>query len=332
MFGLNISAEDVMKLSKRSLFPKERTISEVTKDRELIRAEKNLVQRIIDLEDDQYLVIPNVVPKDQFRSRLHFLKKAEEVGLPTKTLDELKETRPADLIKEAYDSVDGNYHAGLSFQSYLLKSNIENYDGLITRMPLVAMLGGDRLFTYSEQSPFTGTDVKPYTDTSAVETLGGKFVVGLPSRTQSRPRYRLTYEGIPMDKCGVNHIIWSNMITNHSCPTKIHDFSYRHGHKIEWCEHEVAGYLALAYSLANQGDTSALEYSPIMRPTQFLVDFGKKMLGQVIVEDIDEKDKKTRRRMNRADHELFLQHCTRQQGVDECWEPLKRVLTFREYV
>ncbi|MBU0461736.1 MAG: hypothetical protein KJ574_04070 [Nanoarchaeota archaeon] len=331
MFGLDISKEELRRLGKRNFFCIDRRISLVKKDREPVHAKKQIVQRILELPPDKYLVIPPVVP-EQFESRTAFLKHAEEVALPNKTLDELKQLRPIDLVREAYRSVDGNYYAGISFHSYLLTSRMEEVTGFVTRISLVAMLGGDRLFTYAELSPFTQIDVKPYTDTSAVETRGGKFVVELPSRTPNKPRYQITYEGVPMAKCRLNHLLWSNMMTNHTCPTKINDFSYRHGSKIEWDEHDVAGYLAAAAHLAEEGDVAAVNYSPVMRPTQFIVDFSRKMLEQLIVEEADKEGKKSRRRANRAECELFLQNCTIQQGVDKCWEPLTKEMILRQYV
>lgn len=309
MFGF--TTIQLQAIGKNSYFRK-RPVGEVKDNREEVVADRDLIDRIRGLDEGEFLRIPHTVKliPDNHQTSRHFLKHAKEIWLPWKNRQEMRDLRPIDLIREAFDSADGGYHVGIAFRSHL--------NGVITRIPFVAMLGGDKLFTYAAQSPFTGIDITSYCDTEAVQGHGGKYHATVPSRRQNVARHPVTLEGVPIDGCRYNHLRWTNVMTTHACPTKLWDLSYRHNQKNEWCEHEVAAYRQVTHKIAEEGDTSALDYSPILQPTQGTVDFNGKLEQQVIVEYENQAGKVKERLPNRAEREMFLYNLTK-RNLGSSW-------------
>lgn len=325
MFGTNMSIEEIQRMGKKNFFPDpDRLISEATSDREIVRADKRLVERINDLGDDECLVIPRLLA--EHTSARQFWKYAKEVELPRRTEHQLRRVKPVELIKEAFEKLNPGFYISLAFDSYE-----RGFARVRTRIPLVSMLDGDRLATYSELSPFTSITIDNYAQRGNVRDNGGKFVAGVPSRTPHNRRYQVTWENVPVNECRRNHTIWSNMSTVHACPIKAHDLSYRHRRKLELDEHEVAAYIAVAYDLAANGDISALQYSPFMHPTQEAVDFNRTIETQVLVEYRDEKGKLHKRYPNTAERELLLVNLVQQKGLDHVFESLGRDRDLRDY-
>ena len=325
VFGTNISIEEIQRMGKKNFFPNpDRRTSEATSEREIVRAEKGLVERIHELGDDECLVIPRILA-EHTPARM-FWKYAKEIELPRRTEHQLRRLKPVDLIREAFEKLEPGFYVSLAFDSYE-----RGFSRVRTRIPLVSMLDGDRLATYSEMSPFTSITIDNYAQSGNPSANGGKFVVEVPSRTPHNRRYKITLEGVPVRECRRNHTIWSNMSTVHACPIKVHDLSYRHRCKLELDEHEVAAYIAVAYDLAADGDTSALDYSPFMHPTQDTVDFNRTMETQVLLEYRDEKRKLHKRYLNTAERELLLVNLVQQKGLDHVFGPLGKDRELREY-
>ena len=99
-------------MPKKPFFKDPTTGRQIVRNKEVIHAQKSLVQRILDLKPDQTLVIQREIVPDRFSTPKKFMKHAPEVK-PERaySLREMLQKRlvPVKIRQEAFDQINHAY-------------------------------------------------------------------------------------------------------------------------------------------------------------------------------------------------------------------------------
>ncbi|MBW2996186.1 hypothetical protein KY332_02680 [Candidatus Woesearchaeota archaeon] len=264
--------------------------NQVVSGKRLISASRNLVDRILDLESDEALVIQrdrDIIPGEYSDSK-KFMKHGKEVKPKrTYTLREMVKQRkiPVKIREEAFETIKNPYFCGYSFVP-------AGRDKVKRKVSLVACLEGNRIYCYAHQVRFTGIDVGQYDDARRVEIEGATVPVRVPSRTKGQRKHEFNLNSVAIedtpDKYSIAYEIESE---GHLCKHKQYMFRYRpkRGHEkskiINICPHEIAAYMEAVDMYWNEDkNIIPLQMSQFVVPTQFFVDQYKKICRQIAFE------------------------------------------------
>ena len=315
---------------KKAYF-KEATVAQIKKDKEEVRAERDLVDRIEALGAEQFLVVPaDVFQFQHWGGEKKFKKHGPEVKPRRfRSIDECVRLRlsPRQRLKDAFDNVRKGYQKGYSFNP------LDGNDKRKRVVPLVEVLEGARLFTYAHNFP-TSIDVEAdYTDAARVARDGGSFLVSVPSRRKKVRRYKLMLKGVPVTGHTPYRVVTPYRFRSqsldenqeHCCGAKMFSefrFTGRHAQEgsdvYRVCAHEVAAMYEVAYRMAkHEKNEVPLRQMIFPLPTKRIAEFYSKLRSQVLLESEDG----SLRRLNKAHMEVFLWNLVASTNYDATFNP-----------
>ncbi|MBI4738248.1 hypothetical protein HY772_01575 [Candidatus Woesearchaeota archaeon] len=313
-----------MKIEKKTYFQKPQTMEDILSRRTVRRADKGLIAEISHLSADEALIVPPFI-HERFDSRQRYLKRVKSITLPRVNVSGIRKNhlKPYGLLEDAVSNFKLGFGAGYTYRSVK--------DGVHSRIYFDDCIAGDILYTYLAEARLTYFEAKPYSTVQEAQVKGGKFKVSVPSRTKKIRRYKFTMEFVPIKGCINNDILWTHVYSDHLCPIKENDFSYRYNRVHQWDPHEIAAYFSIAAEAARQGDTSAADHTALTRPTQKTVDFYGRMVNQVAVDVRDVRGQSHKRPLNKAEREALLVAYVKKTGLPETFVPLTGLEAFAHY-
>ena len=271
---------------------------------------KDFVDKILDLEDYQYLVIAGDLVAGKPRK---FLSHGNFVMLRTPTsIDEAVEEHmaPDALREEAFNHVGSMYNAGFSFKPFV---NFQD-DKRERNVRLVEICEGFKILCYGEQTGFGIDIIKAYKESKRVSKEGAIVHVTVPSRTEKRRRYDFTLRSIVVDGNNPNkYAVVSGFASDLSMPAKTWSFKYNYyddkedSNTFNIFAHEIAAYFKfMREELHTNGNATPFQMSPFPVPTNLTIEYYKRLVSRVFVYDSDVKARRKFRKLNRAEQEVML--------------------------
>ena len=277
-----------------------------------------LANRILSLQDNQYLVIPihsvPLIPR-QYPNPKKFLKHGSFVQVKTpRSIDEAVESHilPWILRREAFDAVASMYHSGYSFRP------IQGYrkDQRERRVRLVELCEALRILSYGTQ---TSNDIiieKVYLDSKRASKDGATVSVSVPSRSYKQPRYRFRMNSVVIDSNDPHsYVVANGFLTDIHFLAKSLAFRFNYyddkedSYVVNIFAPEIAAYYRLMMDelhRQHKPNKSVAEMSPFGIPTNLTVDYYKRILSRVLVVDPKLKGKSGLRKPNKAEQEVLL--------------------------
>ncbi len=293
------------------------------------QAERDLVDRILSLPEDQYLLVTRPLVPHDYESSWHFLRHGARVGLGLGESLEVtartvaKERRlpvPVDFRIAAFNGLQQakGLYSGYEYTPNTIRP-YNHRDTRVRRVSLVECLEGARLYAYTHQVVMASIDVEHYTEAKAVEKDGAVFHVHVPSRGKGAPRYRFNITSVPIiDNAQKWGIAWGAASEGHDCLRGMY-MGLRYASKedsqvFNWCAHEIAAYIAMMGEMSKKGNRVPLQMSQIALPTQLTVDFYKRLCDSVLIHDEELQSKNKLRVLNKAEQEILLWGLVHKRG------------------
>ena len=294
-----------------------------------IEASYGLVDIILGLQEDQFLLITRALVPPEYQSSWHFLRHGTRVGLGLgESLEVTAQTLtrkrrlpvPVDFRMSSFDRITeaAGLYSGYEYTPQTIRP-YNHRDTRVRRVSLVECLEGARIYAYTHQVAMAHIDVEHYTDARAVAKDGAVFHVHVPSRVKAARRYRFNLTSIPIiDNKNKWGIAWGAASEGHDCLAGLY-LGIRYSQKedsliFNWCAHEVAAYITLMGEMSKQGNRVPLQMSQIALPTQLSVDFYKRLCDSVLISDENLTAKDKVRPLSKAEQEILLWGLVHKKG------------------
>lgn len=293
--------------------------SQITKDKEIIEASRNLVDRILELEQNQALVIQRKIVPTNYKEVRKFLRHAPEVKPKRYTREQLSQLKktPVQLRQEVFAQINHPYYCAYSIVPLLGNEQVKR------KISLVSCLEGAKIYAKSYQEKHEKIKLGKY-DKSKKVALEGAIVpvLELPSRTEGKPPFKFNLVSVPViDNERKYTVSYSFCSDGHMCEDKQFRFRYKpvstrdRSHVFNICPHEVAAYLKTIDMYLNMDyNLIPLQMSQLVLPSESMIDYYKKINKQVAITYIDRKDKLKIRPLNLAEKEIFLWALVKKKG------------------
>ncbi len=286
-----------------------------------VDAQELLVERLLALEEQEYLLIQRALIPERYNSSWHFLKHGDRVHLRFRDLiprfiKKGTTAVPIDLRIKEFDAItktpgifSGYDYTPVDIRPY------NHRDTRTRRVSLVECLEGARVYAFTHQVPMPPIEVEQYTDARAVEKDGAFFHVHVPSRIKGQGRYRFNLTSVPVrNNLNKWSIAWATASEGHDCLRGMY-MGIRYATKedsqvFNWCAHEIAAYITMMGNMSSQGERTPLQMSQIALPTQLSVDFYKRLCDSVLINDA----KQNIRVLNKAEQETLLWGLVHKKG------------------
>lgn len=269
-------------------------------------AESDLINKILELYTDQAMIIKRQLIPEGYDAR-KFMKHGPDVKLRrTRSLKQILEEprRPVDLRNEAMAQVPPRYIAGYTFKPFI------GTDKRTRKVHLVECLEGAKLVAYcnSDIAFRPRVQVKPYADARRVERDGAEIHGLVPSRTKGHPNHEVKFSSVPVADNNWKWGLSYSIKTEHNCKSKLFNIRYTYDTdresslQLNFCAHDYAMYMGIIDHFWHKDrNIVPLEQCQFAIPTQFTVDFYKKLDNNVLIHD-----KQGIRKPHRADKEILL--------------------------
>lgn len=304
---------------RKGFFKKETVASIRKKDK--IEASNNLVEKILDLENKDYLEIKrDLVPEHYTPKR--FLKHGTELKLQRtysqrETLE--KKLIPVRQRQEAFNKIKHPFYSGYTFVP-------SSKDRKIRKVSLTNCLEAAKLYFYAENLA-SKISIKAYSDSQRVKKEGAVFAVKVPSREKKKHSYEFNLVSVPFIDNDEKYTISSSIRTEgHLCKEKQFMFRYKYGTSKEGsdyhyiCAHEIAAYIKVAETSWNKDKNIVpLQMSQFVLPTQFFVDYYKKLENNCLIDG---------KNLNKAEKEILLWSLVQKQGHDKTCFATEKILNY----
>jgi len=281
--------------------------------------ETNSLTDILGLNNGEYTLIQNIIPKGYADSR-KFMKHGPEVKLKRfYTLEQAVKSgkTPIQLREEAFNSLAKYDYCGYSFLPV-------GKDRRKRKISLVECLEGARIFAYAHQIAGTKVGIKEYADAKKVRREGAEVIADVPSRQRKVSRVNFKFTSIPIIDSPEKYSISLNIGSDHSCPVKRFNIRYKYIDDKEssgvfnFCAHEIAAYLELVQKeWSGKKNIIPLQMCQFAIPTQETVNYYLKLENNVLVQDNYLKSKDKIRKLNKAEKEIGLWMLVRKLGHDK---------------
>lgn len=275
---------------------------------------------ILSLKPDDYVIIPPLVPEEDYESARKFMKHGKEVRLTRfYSLEQAVKYNktPVQLRRSSFNNISNHNYCGYTFLPL-------GRDRRKRKVSLIECLEGARLFAYFHQNPEEHAKVKAYADAKRVKKEGAEVVVEMPSRREGQSNTQLKLISVPYIKSSERYGISLNIGSDHSCPSKRFNIRYRHSDDkeasgiVNICAHEIAAYLSLIEQEWNDNkNDTPLEMCPFAIPSQKTVDYYLKWENNILVHDTNLTSKNQLRKPNRAEKEIGLWALVQGLGHDK---------------
>lgn len=316
-------------MAKKAFF-NDRTLAEIKGLGSEYHASNELVSRILDLNPSDHFVIDVLIIPENFPTPNKYKKHATEVKLKRfSSQEELIKTRllPVQQRERVFDRLHETYirtGKGGFFSGYTFKP--VGVDETPRKAALVSCLDASRILQYIHSVPGMEIKFKGYDNSKIVDREGGSFVFDVPSRTEKRSRWNVGLENVAVIDNDMKYVIAQIINSDHICPEKRYNRELRfkfkpeegkelreHSAVVQFCPHDIAAYWQLADNYWNKKKNIVpLMANPFAMPTQYAVDFYKKLLNNVLI-----RDKGKLRKPNQADQEALVWGLVMHDGHDK---------------
>ncbi len=330
-----------MKSYPHKRFFQEPTVAQIKRECSLTRVnsrERNLVERVLSLEEGEAIVTTPLFPERIGKKRIYdsreFVKHAPEVEpspinmirdwIKRAMQREDKWPIPLDFRRYSFDRISQPYFGGYSFNPF--PPGIRG-DNRVRRVSLVECLEGARLYSYVNQvSQVAPVKIGDYTSCREVEEKGAVVPVEVPSRTQHVGRYKFKLTSVPVIKNRRKFRIgWNVGTEGHDCERKRWHFRYKGGSPTEeqvFCAHEIAAYRAFADHMWLKSDRehtpTPYVMSQFVQPSERLINVYRRALDSLLIFDRSlRKGKGGLRTTNKGDEEVLLWMAVQKYGHDD---------------
>ena len=278
-------------------------------------ANNTLIDRIINLEEGQGLIVNTRIMSEDYSDARKFLKHAPEV----QTLHDMvrERTSPVELRRAAFDALQHPYYAGYSFRPF---QPSRSRDLRRRKVSLVECLEGARIYAYAHQMA-GDIEVGQYYNSKAVAKDGATMPVRVPSRRKKKSRYQFDLTSVPIidnrDKFKISAGVGT---MGHDCERKIWHFRYNNSERSDmfvFCAHEIAAYRQAMDDVWMQGKKTPTAMTQFAQPTTLTIDYYQRLLDSVIIEDPMITAKDQLRKLNKAEEEILLWALVQNKGHDE---------------
>ena len=329
-------------VSKKDAFER-KLVNQIIKDRSMVETGTDLINTLDNLKKNEYMLITtNLIPwkfsvfqshgRELLRTRAEktrkFAKHANKVELIKRGDDRDNWTyqfsqmnmKPFDLIKNAYSNAKQGFYSGYSYIPLVGNDKRKRI------VPLIECIEGSLLFSYAKQF-CDGIEVRPYDDSQKVAEEGTSIIVGVPSRTPKRGRYRFRVDHVPIKATRLNKMLGSATVSNHACALLDYgELRYQYlddkigSREFVFDAHDIAGILAIVENYAKKGNEVPGESCYQVVPNPAMIERYKKMKQQCVIEDFKDGEKRLYP-LNKPERESFLQGCAIKSGVENCFMP-----------
>lgn len=255
-----------------------------------------------------FAIIPAPLPGNQ-NIQNNYLKHGPELKLPRSytRLEALGSNSPQEIRVQTLENIPEDIiPCCYSFKPYF------GNDTKTRRISLTTCLEGTRLFCMSEQVKGEKIKVKPYDKAKIIEKEGAQIRVEVPSREVGKSPYEFMFSFVPVKDTEEKKVIWLELNSNHTCNYKtFRELKYNsQGSKefsktMDFCPHEVAGYLAIIDYYFNQDKRNfiPLQMSPFVIPSLSTVKFNVALRNNVVLHDPTSKTDGNFRKPKQGDYE-----------------------------
>jgi len=279
-------------------------------------AKKDLVDRILALDEGQGLIIARTLVPPAYRNSWHFLRHGDRVPLrgsidvdPERAP---REATPVDYRIRAFHALKERMgaYSGYEYHPIDIRPHAP-VDARIRRISLVECLEGARIFAYTHQVPMASIDVEQYTNAGAVAKDGATFPVKVPSRQKGSRRYSFSMVSVPLaNNSHKFRISWGSLSRGHNCKRSQYmglRYSAKEDSEVfNWCAHEVSAYLQIMALQRKNDNRIPLQMSQIALPTPATKDFYKRLCDSVLLQDPSIESRDRLRVLNKAEQEILL--------------------------
>ena len=259
---------------------------------------------------NQYTIMPEPISGDESK-QIFFLRHGDDVKLRrTYSIQETVEGLPG-LREEAFDQLALSKQ---NFSCYSHKAILQN-DRRTRKVHLTDCVDGVQIWSYANQY---GNKIKvhPYDASHRARIDGAQIAVEVPSREGDK-KYEIMFRSIPLENIPERFAIALGIFTDHSCGYKRNrELKYNSmdsiesSNQIEFCAHEIAGYLGIIDFFKNEKNLVPLECSPFAIPSQATADFNTVLKNNVLLRTLDGELRKPKI----ADREWFNWQLVRIKG------------------
>ena len=299
----------------KKVFFKEATKAEIKKKN---RVEINELYEIINLNEDDFTILPFFIPRGYENAR-KFMKHGPEVK-PRRyyTIEQAINygKTPVQLREEEFNKIKNHEFCGYTFMPL-------GKDKRKRKVSLVECLEGAGIFAYSCQQK-AKIILKPYADSERVKIDGAEVIAKVPSRTKKQKKIQFKLISVPFKDSPEKYAISLNIGSDHSCASKRFNIRYRYiddkesSGIVNICAHEIAAYLELIQQEWNiHKNMIPLQMCQFAIPTQKTVDYYLKWKNNVLIYDENLKSKDKLRKPGRAEKEIGLWALVRHFGHDK---------------
>ncbi len=298
-------------MSKANYFELPNTVNEVLKGKNVKEAyaRDNLVALVDNLAENEALLIKGKLIPDRFSNAKKFFRYGDELSLriPKSKLEAIRRRlRPSMLLIDAFSKIPEQPIAAVSFFSLYDFSTLHRYT-------IDDVIQGVKIYGYSTR--FAEIEIAEDKEFAKTKEMGSNIVVGVPSRTEKKPRREFTMQHIPMVDNHNKYLLWSVVEGNCFCEDKRYETSLKPKtpghHPVNYCPHEVAAYIAIAARQRRKGNNVTAEVMPFPKVSPRLANFWKKLTTRVMIEP----DRK--RVLNKAERNILLADFVKEYGAKE---------------
>lgn len=279
---------------KKSFF-EEPTATEIMRRGKIEVSPAELNEALGDL-DEKYLLVRGSLVPDEFDSHRKFLKHGFDVVVSRpETRESVIAQRkfPYERKREGVARMRPEVaYVGWSFRPL-------GNDRRKRRITFDDCFEAARIYAYAHQSG-VGIEIKPYDDARRVKTEGTHLLASVPSRTRGEERYEFTISSAPVVDSPDKFATAFNFSSDHVCPD-VRFCSLRYRREVDTDAslyshldaHVGAAWLQTIDNYWNESrNVVPLNCGQFDIPTERAVDFYKKLLNSVLVQEDDAKPKK----------------------------------------
>lgn len=253
-------------------------------------ARNDLVNKILNLEDNKAIIIPNLIPPEYSSSNL-FLKHGPDVKLTRfysqEALERCKKL-PYQFIEKAFNDIYDFKRSYYSFKPIGVDS--------VTRGVLpVDLVDAVYLYYYSVHNA-RGIEIMldEKNQPERVDEEGASMVVRVSSRTEKKSKHEFSWMYFPLINNKHKHgIALSSSTYGHNCGDSLYNKGLRYKRRGSnessrlklYCAHEIAAYWGICEHYIKQKNKIPLEMSYFAIPTELTIRFDKKVQNNVIIMD-----------------------------------------------
>jgi len=333
-------------MEKKEFF-REPGIEAILKDKTRVIKPGSLITVIERLKPNQSFIIdypiipeksPQKIPYTDLESEgelwQRFLKRGRCLDLNNNktTLEEVinNKQRPLDIRRKLFNNLKIDEYEVAAYGYWGIRKNQHR------RVHLVDCIKGARLFAYSELNKEEKERIliRKYELIEKLDKeevgMGADVIMEVPSEQINKENYDITLRSIPILNDKDKYAIIFDFDADHVCKFRASRISRGYkGRESLQDFHIIAAYLEFAHHEVRENKNIVpLQQCPFAIPTQKTVDFYNKLTRNVGIQ-YNDRGKKAKRSLNRAEKEILLWRFVEKYGHDETFYATKKLRDYK---